>query len=81
MTTGVTSLSIMDTTELVKVAGVAPTELQELGGGSQFQPSTRPPSCWVSCANSSCGFPEAFLAINLYVSFIFIDILPIKFIF
>ena len=26
--------------ELVKVAGVAPTELQELGGGSQFQPTT-----------------------------------------
>ena len=26
--------------ELVKVAGVAPTELQELGGGSQSQPTT-----------------------------------------
>ena len=30
--------------ELVKVAGVAPTELQELGGGSQSQPTTQPPS-------------------------------------
>ena len=27
-------------TELVKVAEVAPTELQELGGGSQSQPTT-----------------------------------------
>ena len=27
-------------TEVVKVAGVAPTELQELGGGSQSQPTT-----------------------------------------
>ena len=26
--------------ELVKLAGVAPTELQELGGGSQSQPTT-----------------------------------------
>ena len=31
-------------TELVKVAGVAPTEMQELGGGSQSQPTTQPPS-------------------------------------
>ena len=28
--------------ELVKVAGVAPTELQGLGGGSQSQPTTLP---------------------------------------
>ena len=61
--------------ELVKVAGVAPTELQEMGGGSQSQPATKLPSCWISCADSSCVFPEALLASNLYVSFIFIHIL------
>ena len=66
--------------ELVKVAGVAPTELQELGGGSQSQPTTLPLSCSISCANSSCVFPEAFLAFNFYVSFIFIHILSIQFI-
>ena len=67
--------------ELVKVAGVAPTELQELGGGSQSQPTNQPPSCWISCADSSCVFPEAFLAINLYISFIFSHILPMQLIF
>ena len=70
----------MYVSELVKVAGVAPTELQELGGGAQSQPTAQPPSCWISRANSSCVFPEAFLAINLYVSFIFIHIVPIQFI-
>ena len=30
---------ITASTELVKVAGVAPTELQELEGGSQSQPT------------------------------------------
>ena len=35
---------------------------------------------WISCANSSCVFPEALLAITLYVSVICIHILPIQFI-
>ena len=66
--------------ELVKVVGVAPTELQEMGGGSQSQPTTQPLSCRISCANSSCVFLETFFTINLYVSLIFIHISPIQFI-
>ena len=31
---------LAEQTELVKVAGVAPTKLQELEGGSQSQPTT-----------------------------------------
>ena len=57
-------LSARGGAELVKVAGVAPTEMQELGGGSQSQPANQPPSCRISRANSSCVFAEAFLAIN-----------------
>ena len=56
-----------------------PTELQALGGGSQSQPTTKPASCWISCVNSYCVVPEAFLPINVYASFIFIDVLPIHF--
>ena len=50
-----------------------------LGGGSQSQPTTQPPSCRISCANSSCVFSgRFFVCINLYVSFIFVHILPIQ---
>ena len=51
---------------LLKLPGVAPTELQELRSGSQPQPGTEPQACWISCVNGSCVFPEAFLAVNLY---------------
>ena len=68
------------TPELVKVAGVAPTEFQELGSGSQSQLYYLTSIVLDSCANSSCVFPEEFLAINLYAPFIFIHILPVQFI-
>ena len=47
--------------ELVKVAGVAPTELQELGGGSQSQPTTQPSSCWISMQTAPVSFGRCFL--------------------